>query len=233
MADAIDSASDILYLLSGKQFPGVCPDTVRPNRPEWSSLGLIGSVSLSGEVFGSGEPRHRDYANDRNLGAGSISEIRLPGYPIVAITQIKVDGAIVPPSAYKIDDDRWLARVDGLAWPMYQKTGSDPSELGTFEVVYTYGVAIPPMARRAAGAYACQVVKACKADASCSLPPRTQSVVRQGLSANQRDPNDYIDNGKTGVDEADRFIKAVNPNGLQERAAVLSPDVNWPAHRLR
>jgi hypothetical protein len=224
MADAIDVASDILYLLSGRQFPGVCSDTVRPNHPG-SGCGIgIGSVSV--RLDSSGGTSYRDYSSDRNLAGGP--EILLPGYPVVAITSVTIDGVLLAPSAYRIDDDRWLSRIDGEGWPL-----QDDRAMDSFLVVYTYGIAIPPMARRAAAAYACQVLKACLQDSSCSLPPRTQSVVRQGLSANTRDPNDYIDNGKTGVDEADRFIKAVNPNGLQERAAVLSPDVNWPAHRLR
>lgn len=231
MADAIDSSSDILNLLSAKQFPGVCSDTIRPTRPGsgygFGPYGIpIGQVQVDSSSAGTS---YREFATDRNLPGGPLTEILLPGYPVIAIQSVTIGGVVVDPAAYRIDDDRWLSRIDGATWPSVQETAAQSS----FIVVYSYGVAIPPMARRAAAAYACQIVKACKADASCSLPPRTQSLVRQGLSANQRDPNDYIDKGKTGVDEADRFLKAVNPNGLQERASVLSPDINWPAHRLR
>lgn len=225
--DAIDIASDILFFLSGRQFPGICADTVSPNRPEWGGASL-GSSSIDGEVWGYTPPRFRDYTTDRNL-PSNISSIRLPGYPIVAITSVTIDGVALAPTSYQICDDRWLERIDGNSWPSLQ----DSPAQDYFVVAYTYGIAIPPMARRAAAAYACEILASWGGDSGCALPPRTQSIVRQGLTTRVLDPDDYVDNGKTGVDQADRFLKAVNPKGYQERAAVLSPDVNWPAHRLR
>lgn len=231
----ITVSSELLFLLSGRQFPGLVVDTgVRPNRVEWFGGRLIGSVSSTGEVFGLAPPRYSDYASDRNLGAGPISEIRLPGYPVVSIQRVRVDGVTLPPTAYKIDDDRWLARVDGQFWPVIQDLTKNPAtDLATMDVDYTFGAPIPKMAVTASAAFACQMLKACDNSGDCALPPRTQSAIRQGLNVRTLDPQDYIDNGKTGCVEADRFIKAVNPHGVQQRASVLSPDTNWPAHRLR
>lgn len=227
MADAIDVASDLLYYFSGRQFSGVCSDVVRPNDDGAAPWPHIGQQPVDFS-----RRHYNDNATDRN--PDGLWEIVLPGYPIVAITQVKVDGVVLAPTAYRIIDDRWIARVDGSAWPVMQDLAKASTEKGTFEVAYTFGVPIPPMARRAAAAYACQIAKACTPGAAdCSLPPRTQSVVRQGLTTRQLDPQDFIEKGRTGVLEADRFIKAVNPNGLQERAVVLSPDTNWPAHRIR
>lgn len=238
LEEAVQIASDILFALSGRQFSGVCPDVVRPIRSESGWLyPAIGSWSVTtGESYGAPSAlwdyRTRDYLRDRRH---SASEILLPAYPVHTITQVRIDGAILAPSSYLISDDRWLVRVGG-AWPCSQDITAPPTAPGTFEVQYTYGVPIPPMGVRAAAAYACEVAKACQpsgSDGQCALPPRTQSVVRQGLTIRTLDPADLTDQGRTGIRIADDFIKAVNPNGIQERAAVLSPDVDWPAVRLR
>lgn len=226
LLEQIDIASDILFLLGGLQYPGLCTDTLRPQRDGCAGFPHIGQVQAD-----LSRHHYNDYATDRN--PDGLWEILLPVYPIVSITQVKVDGVVVPPSSFRILDDRWLARVDGLAWPSSQDLSKDSTEVGTFEVIPVFGAVPPPAGRAAAAAYACQIAKACSADSSCSLPARTQQVVRQGLSARTLDPDDYIENGKTGVNEADRFIRAINPNRLQERPSILSPDMNWPAHRMR
>lgn len=234
--DAIQTASDILFFLSGKQFTGVCPDVVRPMRDNsgWYYSGIlpIGQIEVNlGSYNRSSFYRTRDYIYDRR---NVPSEVLLPAYPVNAITQVLVDGQVVPPSAYRIADDRWLMRVDGSSWPCSQDLAQPTTALGTFQVSYTYGVPIPPAGVRAAAAYACQVVQACSTDGSdCTLPPRTRQVVRQGVTMTTNTSDDFIDNGKTGVPAADAFIKAVNPKGYSSRAAVFSPDVDWPAHRLR
>lgn len=227
-------ASDILFLLTGRQFPGVCTDDVRPNRVEWFGSGLIGSVSVStGQVFGSAASAYQDFVSDRNLGVGAISEIRLPGYPVLSIIAVTVDGVVLPSSAYKINDDRWLTRVDGHFWPILQDITKPPTELGTFRVQYRFGASPGPSGSLAAAAYGAQVLKAWGNAADCSLPAHTRQVLRQGLSVQVDDVKEYLDDGLTGVGPADDFIRAVNPNKLQENSSVFSPDIDWPAHRLR
>jgi hypothetical protein len=232
---AIQVASDLLFYLSGRQFTGVCPDTIRPIRDDatgnwWRGIGEV-QVDSS---FVSRDSNYRsaDFVNDRR---NIYSELRLPAYPIRAITQVRIDGQVVPSSQYRIADDRFLLAVNGQSWPYWQDLTKDPTQVGTFEVQYTYGVPIPPLGVRAAAAYACQVALACGTGAgdSCALPVRTQQIVRQGLTVRTNTADDYLDNGKTGVPEADAFIRAVNPHGLQERAAVMSPDFDWPAYRIR
>lgn len=240
LEEACQIASDVLFALSGRQFSGVCPDVIRPIRDDVSgwSFPVVGSYSITyGESFGTtpGMLRHaRDYVSDRRHLA---SEIRLPAYPVNTITQVRIDGAVLAHSEYQIADNRWLQRLKG-AWPFWQNVTLPATALGSFEVAYTYGVPIPPMGVRAAAAYACEVAKACQptgGDSACALPPRTQSIVRQGVSVRMLDPADLLKEGRgrTGLKIVDDFIAAVNPHGIQERAAVLSPDVDWPAIRVR
>lgn len=235
LEEAVQIASDIMFALSGRQFSGVCPDVIRPVRDDASGwwFPTVGSYSVTndewyGSSFGN---RARDYVRDRRIFA---SEIRLPAYPVNTITQVRVDGVVLAAADYKIADDRWLMRIGG-SWPCSQDVTLPPTAFGTFEVQYTYGVSIPPAGVRAAAAYACEVARACQpsAQGECALPARTQQIVRQGLSVRVLDPADLTDQGRTGLSIVDAFIQAVNPHGLQERAAVLSPDMDWPAVRLR
>lgn len=225
MDEAITVASDLLYLLTGKQYPGICTET--DLRPTCVATPLV-------------DPRHW-LAGDAGARRDVTDAMRLYGLPvalipvfrIVEVLEVKVDGIVLDPSAYMILDDRWLARMDGDGWPVGQDFGKPSTAQGTFSVSVSAGAMPPPAGKRAAAAYACQFLKACAGDSSCSLPLKTQSISRQGLSAKVLDIDDYLENGKTGVPEADRFIGAVNPNGLTERAVVLSPDTSWPAHRFR
>jgi hypothetical protein len=39
------------------------------------------------------------------------------------------------------------------------------------------------------------------------------------------DPATVFENGRTGINDVDMFINAVNPHGRRERARVMSPDI--------
>lgn len=225
MGEAIDIASDLLYLLSGKQYPGVCTRTdLRPT--------CVATPGVASLPWVSGDPTARRDATDA-MHLYGLPIALLPVYPVISVTQVRVNGIVLDPSTYMILDDRWLARMDGEGWPAGQDFTKPLTAQGTFGVSVSFGAAPPPAGRRGSAAYACQIVKACAGDSSCALPAKTQSIVRSGLSARVLDADDYTENGKTGVPEADRFIRAVNPNGLQERPVILSPDTAWPVHQLR
>lgn len=224
--DAIAVATDILFVLSGRQFPGRISTTVRP-----CALNVCGDKFAWDPQFVldlSGICGHR-----HDCGCSSIPQIELSKqWPLISIESVKVDGETLPSSKYRIDDQRWLVRLpdpDGTnpGWPLCQRLDLPSTEKGTWEVAYTFGRDPPAMGRRAVAELACQLALACSPDLSgtCRLPSRVTSVVRQGLSMTILDPFDFLDKGLTGLYTVDLFLRTVNPSGLRDFASVHSPDI--------
>lgn len=224
----LDVASDILFELSGRQFTGTCTKTVYPcsqrtYRDPWpdrstSSTGLYITPSC-----GCGVPD--------SCGCGGIHQIQLGAYPVTNIDEVKVDGAVVPESSYRIDGFKYLVRTDGEPFPCC----SDLSDLdNAFSVTFDYGLEPPPAGVQAAADLACQLALACDDTRSgeCKLPQRVTSLTRQGVSMVLLDPFDFLENGRTGVYSVDLWLSAVNPRGLRRPPAVLSPDIGQRVRRV-
>lgn len=228
-AAAVDIASDVLFQLSGRQFSGECTATVRPCRQRpgadahrsssyWGDLGYQHSWGDCG------------CSSQDECGCGTLSQVDLGGYPVASITTVKVDGAIVLGSAYRVDEHRFLVRVDGDGWPCCQDLSEADTEVGTFSVTFKYGVAPPPSGVNAAEKLACSLLTSGSDD--CELPERIQTVTRQGLTQVIIDPQSFLQDGKVGIYEVDLFLAAFNPEGLRQPAAVLSPDFANPVRRV-
>lgn len=145
------------------------------------------------------------------------------GRPVAAVTEVKVDGLVLDPSAYVLTGP-WLARTDGgPCWPSCQDPAVPDTEDGTFSVTYQPGRALPTAGQIAAGMLAGEFAKAC-AGAACGLPAQVASLTRQGVDVQFVSPTDLLTGGRTGIREVDLFIEAVNPNGLRRRPRVTSPD---------
>lgn len=233
---ALQMSSDILYELSGRRWPGCCSETVRPNsRYAQSGEMVTGRVTgWDGMVFINGL-----YWNglctcnkENRTGCNYISEITLGGWPLVEILEVKIDGAIVDPSLYRIDDYKWLVRLpnaDGTreGWPCCQDMLLDDDQPNTFSVKFVHGVNPPVGGVQAAASLACQLALACSPDTSglCKLPERVTSIVRQGVNMFLTDPMDFMEKGRVGLYDVDLWLSAVNPNNLRGRAQVISPDL--------
>lgn len=147
------------------------------------------------------------------------------GVPVAEITQVKVNGLVLDPSAYQLIG-QWLARTDGgECWPSCQDPAVADTETGTFSVTYRPGRALPIAGQIAAGMLAGEFVKACSG-AACALPQQLASLSRQGVEVEVVNADTVFENGRTGIREVDLFITAVNPGQLRRRPRVMSPDVN-------
>lgn len=199
-AEAAQVASELLYLLSGRQFD-TRATVVRPNR-------LVQECGCSPGV-----------------GCGCCSGELVLAAPVVAVTSVKVDGAVLDPSAYLLVDDRRLVRLNGQAWPCCQDLTRPTTQVGTFEVSYSWGKpsADWSVAKVAARELGCELAKAA-AGVACNLPKRATSVSRQGVSFSLPDLMEFLGDGRTGIYLVDLFLKAVNPGGLTRRATFVSPD---------
>ena len=100
-ADWTMAASQVLHELSARQFGGACTYTIRPCSAGcgcWD--GGVGPLALRGlEAAGVrvGPGGCGSWAS--RCSCGVVSEVLLPGYPVVSISEVRIDGVVV-----KVDD---------------------------------------------------------------------------------------------------------------------------------
>lgn len=238
LVDAVLVATDLLYAMSGRQFSGRLEETVRPTArrpvsyrnaawlPTWGTCGYAYAVGYGVAALNSWLG-HSCHCRPR--------EIELPGYPVTAIIGVKIDGETIPDDEYRVDDNRLLVRMKPTAdaiptvrpgWPTCQRLDLPDTEVGTFSVHFAYGSAPPQSGVLAATILAAEIALAFDPTSSSTrLPERVRAIVRQGESVTMVDPQDVLDKNRTGIPEVDLFLKAFNPQGMQRRAQVWSPDL--------
>lgn len=229
-AQVEEMATTYLWSWTLQQF-GQCPVVLRPCRSDgchefssfwgrgpypWGMAGGSWPVLVSGQWY-----------NLRGcMCAGTCrcdvpNSVVLPG-PVSAVTEVRVDGVVISSSAYRLDGSR-LVRTDGLAWPTCQSLALPASAVGTWQVSYTRGLAVPAGGQIAAGVLACEFAKALCRDSSCALPQRVQTITRQGVTMAMLDPFTGIEKGHTGIWLIDSWVSSVlNP---PRSSAVYSVDV--------
>lgn len=201
LADSLEIASHLLFNLTAHKYPGLCEDTVRP----YNCHCLFTVCSCTG-----------------------LSEIALRGAPIVAVTEVKVDGAVLDPSLYRVDEHSKLVRLRDAgdiraSWPSSQRLDLPDTEEDTFSVTYTYGRTPPRAGVLAAAELACEIAKSRKPGETCRLSPRVRSVSRQGVSVEVPDYTAF-EKGLTGLPNVDMWIRSENPSLSRHRSIVVSPD---------
>lgn len=236
IATAISSASSVLWALSGRRF-GACPlPPLRPcqrrcHREPWPTLGR------NWDHYGTAPNLAQSVAwytgcglctNDvEDCSCTRLQQVRIPG-PVAALSQVTVDGIVLPTSAYRVDrvGHRWyLVRIDGGTWPYCQNMAADLTQPNTFGLTGLHrGRPIPAAGVSAAGELACELVKSCLPGEKCRLPSRVTSLTRNGTTIAALDPMTFLDKGLTGLYRVDLFLAAYNPNRLRRAASVASPD---------
>lgn len=229
--DAALDASMLLFELSGRLFPGICERTVRPCNDRcacgWGlSRWWADGPSWSGWC---------DDRGTRGCGCGALQQIKLAGYPVRQIDEVKIDGAVVDPATYRLDRWRYLVRLDDPGpplekrrWPSCQNRALADDQEGTFSVAYSWGTDPPPAGIHAAAELACQLYAAC-GGGECKIPSRATRVVRQGFEIDMRRALSFLGGSEpTGMPLVDAFLSAY-AHGSRRRAAVWSPDmVEYP-----
>jgi hypothetical protein len=145
------------------------------------------------------------------------------------VLQVKVDGSVLDPSTYRVDEERLLVRLpnaDGTnpGWPICQNMQLPDTQTGTWSVNFTYGIAPPSACLLAAKQLACQLGLAFTG-APCQLPVGTTKVSRAGVTIERGLLADWTKGGSTGLALVDAAIRAYNPAGLLMQSSVYSPDV--------
>lgn len=150
---------------------------------------------------------------------GTERTVRLPG-PVHEVTQVQVDGLVLPIEGWTLDPDGTLVRTDGAGWPIAQDVYA-PSP--RWLVDYVLGSPPPDAGNVAAGRYAGELARAAKGE-RCSLPARARSIARPGLTIELPDVDALTENGRTGSPQVDAWLATVNPDGLAGSGGVWSPD---------
>lgn len=183
------------------------------------------AVGIAGTAFVPGINSQGLWVNscgcNTSCGCDSVESITLQG-PVGGIAEVLIDGVVVPPASYRIDNFVELVRTDGEAWPACQDMGLDNDQPGTFSVSYYLGAAPDGLMQSMAGMLAVEFAKACLKDKSCRLPSGTTSIVRQGVAMEIR--STMFEDGLTGIREVDSYVASLNPFKLKARPVVYSPD---------
>jgi hypothetical protein len=225
----IETATSLLWNWTGRVF-GLEDITARPCRRDCGSStyqGIAGvpsnlgpnmpflPVLINGEFFNLSCGR-----SCSNCSCSQVQEIGLAG-PVDSIIEVIVDGEILPSSAYRLENRRWLVRQDGERWPTCQDLKQPAGEPGTWSVAYRWGTPVPKGGQVAASILSCEMAKAALGR-DCELPQRVQSVTREGVSVAILDSFEGLEAGRTGIWLVDSWVTSVTK--APRRSRVLSPD---------
>lgn len=241
-------ASMALYEISGRRFSGLCERTVRPTADPcncWpASLGW-GPLTWMSQPWGSGTWGWWDDCGGGQQGCWPVSSIKLSGYPVREIVEVKIGGEVLPEldgdgnPNYRLDGYRSLTRMNSpdesvapRRWPGCQQLALDDTEPGTFAITYRCGQDPPQLGRDAAAEIACQLVTAFNQQA-CQLPAGTTKVTRVGVTVERGLLANWFDPKKpTGLVHLDLFLRAYYAVNAGRRPAVWSPDRRGYAPKL-
>lgn len=225
---AVALAAQSLRVLTAFRVGG-CPVTIRPCRQRCTPTTWRTYPAVWGG-YGS-SPWFPVYAggNWLNIACGlhlggcgctTIHQLDLP-LPVGSIEEVKVDGAVLDPSAYRLDSGGRLLRIDGEGWPLCQDMEAADTEVGTWSITYTQGIPVDGLGAYACGVLAGEFAKAC-GGGKCRLPAGVQTVARGGVTMTLT-PGVFPD-GRTGIHEVDAWLDRYNPHRLRSAPTVWSPD---------
>lgn len=224
-----------LQALTGYRL-AVCPIEVRPCSQgcidaarTYYEAPVTASGYSAGGTFSPGINTSGAWVNScgcrpNDCSCSSLSIARLEG-PVGGIVSVVLNGATLDPSAYRVDNNNELVRLDGESWPACQDMAAPLTEEGTFGVTYYRGLAPDNLAAWSAGQLAVEYAKACGGK-KCALPSNVQTITRQGVSIDVS--AGLFPGGATGIATVDAYIYTLNPYGLRTPSRVSSPDVRRP-----
>lgn len=225
---AIDVATEVMWGATGRQFSGGCEMTIRPT--------CVDDLSRSGNDLwrAYAYPYTPVIAAGRwyNLAPGCrcqtyesgrlIPQVDLGLYPVTA-ARVTIDGALLPPSHFRVHQWRYLVRTDGQAWPLTQNLLADLTEPDTWGVTCRYGRPPTKGVVAATAELAADLAKG-MLGRECQIAKSVTNVTRQGVSFQRASIKDVVQGGNTGLIVVDMVVGQINPNKLMQRPRVASPD---------
>jgi hypothetical protein len=205
----------------------MCPVTIRPclagcNQGTWYVAPVTDGVSPGSllQPYISNGKWYNGCGCKTDCSCTTLCEVLLPS-EVGGIEQVWLEGAVLDPSAYRVDNGNRLVRTDGECWPSCQDMNEDAEGPSAFSVSYYPGVAPNDLLRYAAGILAAEYYLACSGR-ECRLPNGVTTIARAGMTITVN--SNMFDQGGTGITEVDSIIRIYNPYGLRSRPRVMSPD---------
>lgn len=153
LSEYVLRATEAMWVITGRRF-GVCTTTARPRR-----RGCVSGCSPVRCCCDDGILLHQ---------------------PMESVDLVMIDG--VEFLDYQVRNGRTIHRTDGEAWPPAQDLTLPDTDVDTFSVTYTYGIAPPALVLRATRELAVQFWMLDNDIAGCSLPYGTKTITRQGMT---------------------------------------------------
>jgi hypothetical protein len=220
---AVTLAAEELWALSGRRF-GTWTVTLAPYLPvraPCSAGGPWGGYALNAAA---------GTATPWGVAATRSTVFRLPG-PVVAVTEVRLAGAVMDPAHWKADPDGrlvWTAPAElGAGWPVGQDVYAEPP---AWTVTYTRGIPVPDAGKVALARYAHEIAKGMAAAPGDRLPGRARDITRAGTNITMVAPEDPANAGLTGIPLVDSWLRAVNPHRLSSPSRLYAPEMS--RHRV-
>jgi hypothetical protein len=135
--------------------------------------------------------------------------------PVGAVLEVRVNGEVLPPDAYRVDNGTHLVRTDHGVWP------GEQSDL--FTVTYLNGYPVDSVGQYVGGLLAVEFLNGMIASKKCRLPSSVTSLSRNGVS--MEITQGMFPDMRTGINEIDAYLMQWNPNALRRAPGVYSPDL--------
>lgn len=225
LEDKLLAASETLYILSDSQFPGECEVTIRPCSSRasysWQQHDYLSFAGNNVTTWGSCSCRDSD-----SCSCPPLSEIRLPHDNVTEVSEVKVDGAVLASSLYRLDPPNLLVSLDE-PWGCCQDMSLADTEEDTWSITYTHGLAPPTLGVTAAAILACEFYMACDPEAfegQCRLPSNVVTIARQGVTISKLVGELFVarpgQQVRFGIPEIDLFLAVFGNAG----SIIVSPD---------
>jgi hypothetical protein len=214
-------AQAAIQVLTGRQLAN-CPITVRPclSRCAGSSRATFMGEPWMVPYIKGGRWYNSCGCQPFDCACKALDVIYLDG-PVAEVVSVTIDGVLVPPAEYRIDNGNQLVRLGETEWPACQDFAAPTTAPGTMAVEYIKGAALDVLGEFVAGLLANDFLNACNGG-ECSLPAGVTSIARQGVQL-EIGPN-LFPGGRTGIDAVDLWVETWNPYKVKSASRIHSVD---------
>ena len=206
---AVEYATFVLYKLTAEKYPGISRTTesyVAESRGS-SHADPVSTEALQ-NIQRIGVPTSIQYPK----------RLYLRGTPVHEVFSVHYGETLLDDSEYILFNKRFLKLRNGVIW-------NYACDQRGITVDYSYGM-LPPQAGILAATTLANELLILMGEGSdmnqCRIPERVRSVSREGISFDMIDPQEFMDEGKTGIWEIDLFIRTANPSRAKKQPRLLS-----------
>lgn len=192
----LDEATEQLYILTARMYPGECERTVY-----WCSPGDCG-VSC----------------------CASCSN--RPGIPLdgpgAEVSEVSYNGTVIPSTDYAITQDNMLIPTNRTHWPTHTTLDDNAAIEDQFTITYTFGAPPPLAAKRAVKDLACQMIQNVLLMPGCRISTGATTLSALGTSVSI-DPAAIL---AAEIGSVRTLMQLVNPLNERVPTTVYSPDTD-------